>query len=108
MPDLNETLVYVLTGALAVSAGIAMGIQTKALRWAAFSAAILITGVVVIAGFTIGAAAPWIGPLFAIIAPFTSVLIAATSRRDEPAFRGESYWRRVVLVLSPRFTKSAT
>ncbi|MFS0895000.1 hypothetical protein [Microbacterium sp. 179-I 3D3 NHS] len=108
MPDLNETLVYVLTGALAVSAGIAMGVQTKALRWAGFSAAILITGVVVITGFTIGAAAPWMGPIFAVIAALTSVLIAAASRRDEPGFQGESYWRRVVLVLSPRYTKSAT
>lgn len=107
MLDLNETLVYVLTGALAVSAGIAMAIPTKAFRWAGFSAAILITAVVVITGFTIGAAAPWIGPIFAIIAALTSVLIAAASRRDEPGFRGESYWRRVVLVLSPRFTKSA-
>ena len=95
--------VYVLIALLGVSAGVMFGVQIRApFRWAGVVAGLLIVGVAVGVGSIFGSEALWSGPLFAIIAPVTAVLVAAEARRDERLFLPEPYWRRVLLVLSPR------
>lgn len=100
--------VYVLTAALALCAGLMFGVKVgPPFRLAGAAAGVLIVGVAVGFGVSSGGESPWSGPLFVTISLVTSVLVSAEARRDEPMFRAEGYWRRVVLVLSPRFVKNA-
>lgn len=100
--------VYVLTAALGISAGVMFGVKiSPPFRLAGVMTGVLTVGVVVGCGLSCGGEAPWIGPLFAAIAIITSVLVAAEARRDEPMFLVEPYWRRVILVLSPRSATKA-
>lgn len=101
-------LVYVLTAALGLSAGVMFGVKiSPPFRLAGVMAGVLVVGAVVGFGLSLGDEAPWIGPLFAAIAIITSVLISAEARRDEPMFLVEPYRRRVILVLSPRSATKA-
>ena len=95
--------VYVVTAALALSAGVMFGVKIgPPFRLAGVVAGTLIVGVVIGFGLSFAGDWPWIGPLFATISVVTSVLVVAEARRDEPMFLVEPYWRRVILVLSPR------
>lgn len=94
-------LIYLLVALLALSAGICMGLASSSshkrlLQVASFAVVV----VVVVAGFHIGVDAVWIGPIFALVALLTSVMVAAYARREEPVFLANSYWRRMLLVMS--------
>ncbi|GAA1232906.1 hypothetical protein JOF42_000762 [Microbacterium phyllosphaerae] len=89
--------------ALALGAGLLFGARIEPpFRWAGNVGALMITGCVIVAGIHLGDAAEWLGPLFSTIAVVTAVLVEAESRRREPRFVGESYWQRVLLVISRR------
>lgn len=93
--------VYLLIALLAVSAGIMFGVEIRPpFRWAGVVAGVLVVGAVVGAGIILGRETPWSAPLFAVVAPVTAVLISAEARRDEPLFRAQSYWQRVLLIVS--------
>ncbi|WP_311260481.1 hypothetical protein [Microbacterium sp. WCS2018Hpa-9] len=99
----EEIIVYVLAFAQAVSVGlISASASSSRHRSALYVAGLLMIGVTVVAGFVLGARAPWIGPIFAIVAAVTGTLAAARSLGDDPAMRGESYGQRIVFVLSRR------
>jgi hypothetical protein len=97
------TVAYVATAALAVSAGLSFGARpTGAARWLGVAAGAIIVGAVTAGGLALGSQAPWVGPMFAIVTGATAVLVAAYTRRDEPGFRSEPFWRRVRMALSIR------
>lgn len=98
-----EILVYVLTAALAVSAGLVLG-WSPSTRYprAGFTAGLLIIGVATIAGFILGSDAPWMGPIFALVCLTTGTLAAAVAKGEDPAYRGESFGTRVLAVLNVR------
>lgn len=99
-----EPLIYVATMMLAVSAGLMAGARIASPhRWTGGIAAVLIVGGVLIGGVVLGSAAPWVGPIFGIVSGITVVLVSATARRDEPAFRSEPFGRRVLMVLSRQY-----
>lgn len=105
--NLAAALVNTLTAALAVSAGLAFAVASATRRsWPAWTAGFIITAVVVVAVFALGAPAAWVGPIFALVAVTTGLLGSASFRRDEPAFAGKSYGERVRLVLSPRYVRA--
>ena len=96
---MDEMLIYTLTALIAVSTGVTFGAASAGpLRVLATVAGTLSTAAVVIAAIAIGAAAPWTGPLFAIVAGLTALLVAAVARAAEPGLVGEPYWRRVTLI----------
>ncbi|MFV0375279.1 hypothetical protein [Microbacterium sp.] len=96
---MNEMLIYVLTALIAVSTGVTFcAASAGPLRVLTNTAGILSTAAVVIAAVVIGAGAPWMGPLFAIVAGLTALLVAAVARAAEPGLVGEPYWRRVTLI----------
>lgn len=99
----GEILVYVLTAALAVSAGLILGgSPSSAHPRAGFIAGVLIVIVATVTGFLLGASTPWIGPLFALVCLVTGTLAAAAAKGDDPAYRDESFGNRIVAVLRVR------
>ncbi|MDQ0647281.1 CHASE2 domain-containing sensor protein [Microbacterium natoriense] len=98
-----EILAYVLTAGLAGSAGLILGI-TRSNRHKAIGliAALLIVASVIVAGIVAGARAPWIGPIFAIVAVLTTLLTTAGASTDDPALRNERFGRRLVLAFFPK------
>lgn len=99
----GEILVYALTAALAVSAGLVVGMSSSTTHRRGGSIAnLLIIGVVVVGGFVLGAAAPWIGPIFAFVAIATGILAMAAAKGDDPNFKDASFGNRVVAVFASR------
>lgn len=99
----GEVLAYILTAALAISAGLTLGAARSSRHKAAsLVAGLLVVASVVIASIAAGTHAPWMGPIFAIVAVLTTLLTAAAASGGDPALRGESFGRRVALVLSKR------
>lgn len=99
----GEILTYVLTAALAVSAGLVLGgAPLTTYKRTGFIPGLLIMGVVVVVGFALGARAPWMGPIFAMVSLLTSTLAAAAEKRNESAFANETFWNRVIAVLNVR------
>lgn len=95
--------IYPAIVALAVSAGLMFGVRIgRPFRWAGAAGGVLVTAAVVGLAIVLGDAASWSGPVYALVAPITAVLVAAEARRDEPLFLTEPYGRRVLLVLFPR------
>lgn len=98
-----EILVYVLTAAQAMGVGFVFAIASGSRHRSALrGAGLLLVGVAVVAGFMVGASAPWTGPIFAIVASGTAILTAAASLGTDPAMRGQSFRQRVVFALSRR------
>lgn len=96
---MNEMLIYTLTALIAFSTGVTFGAAPAGtLRVLTSVAGMLSTVAVVIAAIPIGAAAPWMGPLFAVVVGLTTLLVAAVARATEPGLVGETYWRRVTLI----------
>lgn len=96
-------LTHLLIAALAVSSGLMFGVSVRRpFAWAGTAAGILTALAVVGIAALSGTAALWAGPLLAILAPLTTILVSAEARREEPLFLVEPYWRRVLLVLSAR------
>lgn len=102
-PIEGEILVYVLTAALAVSAGLVLGgLSSTVHRWAVIAAGLLIVAVVTVAGFVLGLSAPWVGPIFAIVSVLSGTLAAAAAKKSEPAFEDKSFGSRLIAVLNVR------
>lgn len=99
----GEVLVYALTLALAVSTGLCMGpTPSGPSPWTGALAGLLSTGVVAVGAFTLGASAPWVGPLFALVSLLTATLAAASAKGYDPAFADASFGSRIVAVLNAR------
>lgn len=99
----GEILTYVLTAALAVSAGLVLGgAPSTTYRRTGFIPGLLIMGVVVVVGFALAARAPWMGPIFAIVSVLTGMLSAAATKKNEPAFERETLYNRAIAVLNVR------
>ncbi|MGW9159274.1 hypothetical protein [Microbacterium sp. NPDC055665] len=99
----GEVLTYALTAALAISAGLTLGsARSSRHKAASLIAGLLIVASVVVASVALGAQAPWMGPIFAIVAVLTTTLAAAEASADNPALKDESFGRRLALVLSRR------
>lgn len=100
-------IVHSLVVVLAVIAGAMFGVQVRApLQWIGAVVGVLIAGVVAAAAILSDVGSAWTGPLFAIVAAVTAVLVSAQARRDHPGFEGEGYWQRVLLVLRPRHARA--
>ncbi|MCS3442824.1 hypothetical protein [Microbacterium phyllosphaerae] len=100
---IGEIVVYALAAAQGVSVGMMLGIASGSRHRAALrTAGLLVVGVTVTAGFMLGATAPWIGPIFAIVSALTSVLTTARTLGADAAMRAESFGQRIVYVLSRR------
>lgn len=98
MTDFPELLVYALTALLGVAAG--MAFATPAGRYRVFgtlSGALTTVSVVVVA-VAVGSHAVWMGPLFALTAAVTALLVSAVLQADHPGLLAEPYWRRVILI----------
>lgn len=96
---MNELLIYTLTTLIAVSTGVTFGAASASpVRVLATVAGMLSTLAVIVAAFAVGTAAPWMAPLFAVVAGVTALLVAAGVRTAEPGLIGEPYWRRVSLI----------
>ncbi|MFJ4223683.1 hypothetical protein [Microbacterium sp. NPDC089695] len=96
-------MIYVVVVALALAAGLMLGIRVDgSLRWVGATAAALVLVGLVAGSLVVEVDAWFAGPVFAIVAAVTSVLVAAEARRDEPAFVSETYGRRVLLAMRTR------
>ncbi|MCK2035267.1 hypothetical protein KZC51_03880 [Microbacterium sp. SSW1-49] len=94
---------------LAVSAGLMFGARTTGPhRWMLTLAPLLVVAAAFIGAIALGPTADWAGPIFGIVCATTSVLASAAVRRDEPAFRGEPYWRQVLMDPSGRYPAGGT
>lgn len=103
MMHVAPVLIHLLVALLAVSAGLMFGVSVRRpFAWAGTVAGVLTTLVAVGIAILSGTTALWGGPLLAVLAPVTTVLVSAEARREEPLFLVEPYWRRVILVLSAR------
>lgn len=99
----GEIVIYVLGAAQAVSVGLIFGLAPASKhRIALYLAGLLMVGVTVVAGFAVGTSAPWLGPIFALIAAATGVGTAAWSLGNDPAMQGESFGQRIVYALARR------
>lgn len=99
MAELPEVVMYALATLVGVAAGIAFaGLAVAAFRWLGYVSGLLTTVVVVVIAFAVADHAPWIGPVYAIVAGITTLLVSASLQSDEPGLLGESYWHRVVLL----------
>lgn len=101
--ELAEIGIYALT----VLVGIATGVASAAPAGSQYGrarelATVCVTIVVVAAAVVLFGDAPWMGPVFACAIGFTATLAAAVLQRNRPSLRGESYWRRVMLLMLHR------
>ncbi|KQR48650.1 hypothetical protein ASF87_07245 [Microbacterium sp. Leaf161] len=96
-------VVYVIAAAHAVGVGIVFAVASaNRHRTGLRVAGVLFVGVAVVAGFLLGASAPWTGPILAVVAAVTGILAAAATLGSDPAMREESFGQRVVFALSRR------
>ncbi|AUG29748.1 hypothetical protein [Microbacterium hominis] len=96
---MNEMLVYTITALIAVSTGMTFGaVPASPLRVITTTAGVMSTVAIVIGAVVIGPEAPWMGPLFAVTAGLSALLVAAVARSAVPGLIGEPYWRRVKLI----------
>lgn len=99
----GEIVVYVLTAAQAVAAGVVLAVASGGRhRSSLYIVGVLIVGVTVVMGFILGSNAPWAGPILAVVASVTRILAGAAFLGSDPAMRPEQFGRRVVLTLSRR------
>lgn len=99
----GEIVAYMLTTVLAVSAGLVMGgWPSNTHRWMRLTSGLLIVAVVVVAGFTLGRNAPWVGPIFALVCMSAGTLAAAAAKRNDPAIEHEPFGSRLIAVLNER------
>lgn len=99
MAELPEVVMYALATLVGVASGIAFaGSTIAAFRRLGYVSGFLTTVVVVVVAFAVADHAPWIGPVYAIVAGVTTLLVSASLQSDEPGLLGESYWQRVVLL----------
>lgn len=100
---ISEITVYALAVMQAVSVGLTLAFaQGSRYRAAMYIAGLLMIGVAVVAGFILGVATPWIGPIFAVVATLTGVLASAKSLGADPVMRDDSFGQRVIFVVSRR------
>lgn len=99
----GELAVYLVVCALGASIGISSGITLpRGLGIVIAAVNVVIVGGVVAVGFLLTSEAPWIGPIFVLVALVMRVVTGAMELARVPALREESFAHRAVLVFSPR------
>ncbi len=99
MTELPELVVYALTALLGVAAGMAFAAPAGRYRVFSTLSGALTTVSVVAVAVVVGSHAVWMGPLYAVTAAFTALLVSAALQADHPGLFAEPYWRRVVLIV---------
>jgi len=99
----EEIIIYILAFAQAISVGLVFAFASGSRHRSTLNiSGMILIGVAVGAGFALGSRAPWIGPIFAIVASVTAIVATARSLRDDPAMRDESFGWRLVYALTRR------
>ncbi len=89
---------YALTALVGVAAGMAFAAPAGRYRIFGTLSGVLTTVPVVVVAAAIGSHAVWTGPLYAVMAALTALLVSAALQVDHPGLLAETYWRRVVLI----------
>jgi len=96
--DLPEPVVCALTPLLGLAAGIAFAAPAGKRRIFSTLSGALTTVSVVAVAIAVGSHAVWMGPLYAVTAGLTALLVSATLQVDHPGLFAKPYWRPVVLI----------
>jgi hypothetical protein len=90
----TEAGIYTVAVLLAVAVGLTVAAAGLLIRLSAALTIVVFTAL----AFAWSDRAPWAGPLFALVAVLTGLLVSAHAQQAHPMLAAEPYWRRVLLI----------